>query len=183
MPNVEAALGPAVVQQALAALPADKRAEAARLIHIASFDAPFDLDGWDGYPAARARFDAMLERLPAGNPIVVSGDSHAFWANQLQDIEGKRDLAVEFGTSAITSPSIGEAVGFQLGQVFMRQDREVTFCDQLAKGYIRLELTHEAAVGRMIAVDILAKPYQAHDLATWTLAPTPGPGVGKLRRS
>jgi alkaline phosphatase D len=183
MPDVEAVLGAATVERALAAMPEDKRVIATKMVQTASFGGPFDLDGWDGYPAARARFDDMVGRLPGGNAIVVSGDSHAFWANQLQDIDGKRDLAIEFGTSAITSPSIGEELGFQLGAVFMRQNREIAFCDQLAKGYVRLELTHEAAVGHMIAVSIDAKPYKAETLATWTLAPTPGPGVGKLRKS
>ena len=183
MPNVEAVIPPEMLQKALAAMPEAKRVEAMKLLHIASFDAPFDLDGWDGYPAARARFDALLARLPGGNPIVVSGDSHAFWANQLQDIDGKQNLAVEFGTSAITSPSIGEDVGFQLGAVFMQQNREISFCDQLAKGYVRLELTHAQATGTMVAVEIDRQPYAARPLATWTLAPTPEPGVGKLQRS
>ncbi len=147
-----------------------------------SYDQPFDLDGWNGYPAARARFDAMLERL-AGNVIVLSGDSHAFWANQLQDLGGARRLAAEFGTSAISSGSDGdEAGGFQLGEVFMKQNREVVFCDQLAKGYIRLTLTHDAATAEMIAVEIDRKPYAARVLARWGLSPTPGPGVGEIRR-
>lgn len=60
----------------------------------------------------------------------------------------------------------------------MAQNREVAFCDQLAKGYIRLELTPGAAIARMIAAPIDAKPYQAHELAAWRFKPTSGPGHG-----
>jgi alkaline phosphatase D len=166
----------------LAALPADQRAEVAQQIDIYSYDQPFDLDGWDGYPAARARFDAMLAQV-GGNVVVVSGDSHAFWTNQLRDAGGSRRLAAEFGTSAVTSPSMGdEAGGFQLGEVFMRQNPEVVFCDELAKGYIRLQLTHQAARADMIAVEIDRKPYAAKVLARWEIEPTAGPGIGEIRR-
>jgi alkaline phosphatase D len=168
----------------LARLPDARRKSAARLIDIASYDLPFDLDGWDGYPAARARMDAIFAEAGGGNAIVVSGDSHAFWVNELHDAAGKTRLAAEFGTSAITSPSIGEeAGGFQLGEVFMRQDPEVHFCDQLAKGYVRLTLRHDRAEGELIAVPIDAKPYTAEVLGTWRLKPTPGVGIAPLEKA
>jgi alkaline phosphatase D len=163
-------------------MPALIRPEAEKLIDVMSYDQPFDLDGWDGYPAARARFDGILKGLGGGNPIVVSGDSHAFWLNQLRDLSGGPTLAVEFGVSAITSPSIGEYAGFQLGDAFVAQKGEVTFCDQLAKGYVRLTLTHEAAQGELIAVPIMEKPYEASVLAAWRLRPTPGVGIGAIER-
>ncbi len=182
-PKIAEAIGPDALAKLLAAMPLERRAPAEKLIEIASYDQPFDLDGWDGYPAARTRFDTMVQGLGGGNVVVISGDSHAFWANRLQPQGGSAPLAVEFGTSAITSPSIAdEAGGFQLGPVFTAQNREVAFCDQLAKGCLRLELTPNSATARMIAVEIDAKPYRAHELAAWRLAPTPGPGVGPLQR-
>jgi len=112
----------------------------------------------------------------------VSGDSHAFWLSELREAQGGPALALEFGVSAITSPSIGEHAGFQLGDVFVAQKGEVQFCDQLAKGYVRLTLTHEAAHGEMVAVPITEKPYEARVLAAWRLRPTSGVGVGALER-
>jgi len=104
--------------------------------------------------------------------VIVWGDSHAFWANQLYDRAGKVRVALELGASA----------GFQLGAVFMVQNKAVLFCDQLRKGYIRLTLTPEAAQGEMISVPIDAKPYAAEVLASWKLRPTPGVGVGSVKR-
>ncbi len=71
-------------------------------------------------------------------------------------------MALEFGTRAITSPSVGHgAGGFQLGPVFMQQNPEVSFCDQLAKGYVRLTLRHDQAIGELVQVQIDARPYAA----------------------
>ncbi len=183
-PKVAPLIGEAGVAALLAKLPDSRRKEAAELIEISRYDMPFDLDGWDGYPAARARMDAIFEGAGGGNAIVVSGDSHAFWVNQLHDAAGEKRVALEFGTSAITSPSIGDgAGGFQLGPVFMQQSPEVTFCDQLAKGYVRLTLRHDQAVGELVQVQIDAKPYASSLLAAWRLRPTPGSGVGPVERA
>ena len=120
-PKITRFLGLEKLAAALATMAPAKRAEAEKFIGAMSFDQPFDLDGWDGYPAARARFDAIVERMGGGNVVVVSGDSHAFWANALHDASGARPLARKFGASAITSPSIGDGAGFQLGDVFTHQ--------------------------------------------------------------
>jgi alkaline phosphatase D len=183
-PNLLALAGPSVIEEMLAQLPEPRRKAAARFIDIASYDLPFDLDGWDGYPAARARMDAIFASAGGGNAIVVSGDSHAFWVNQLHDAAGRKRLAAEFGVSAVTSPSIGdEGGGFQLGEVFMHQDPEVSFCDQLAKGYVRLTLRPDVAVGELVQVPIDAKPYQAKVLGTWRLKPTQGVGIAPLEKA
>ena len=181
-PDLEAVTGRPGIEALLAKLPERQRAQAAQMVEIYSYDLPFDLDGWDGYPAARGRMDAIF-RSSGGNTVVVSGDSHAFWVNQLHDASGAQRVAAEFGTSSVTSPSLGdEAGGFQLGEVFMKQNREVMFCDQLAKGYVRLTLTHDAAVAEMVAVEIDRKPYASKILARWALSPTRGPGIGEIRR-
>jgi alkaline phosphatase D len=181
-PKLEQLVGRDGVEALLAKLPEPRRSQAALQIDIASYDLPFDLDGWDGYPAARARMDAIFQRA-AGNTVVVSGDSHAFWVNQLRDAPGAQRVAAEFGASSVTSPSLGDEIGgFQLGQVFMAQNPEVSFCDQLAKGYVRLTLTKAAAVGELIQVEIDRKPYRSGILGAWRLRPSQGPGVGPLER-
>ncbi len=183
-PKLAPLIGEAGIAALLAKLPDAGRKEAAELIELSRYDMPYDLDGWDGYPAARARMDAIFQGAGGGNAIVVSGDSHAFWVNQLHDQVGAQRVALEFGTSAITSPSIGDgAGGSQLGPVFMQQNPEVTFCDQLAKGYVRLTLRHDEAVGELVQVQIDAKPYASSILAAWRLRPTPGVGVGAVERA
>ena len=61
---------------------------------------PFNLDAWDGYPAARERL--LRSALDANaNLIVLSGDTHNAWAFDL-DLGGSA-AGVEFGR--VTSPA------------------------------------------------------------------------------
>src|SRR5262249_40406131 len=41
-------------------------------------------EAWDGYPAARQRLLSHLRDARIANPIVIGGDNHAFWANDLK---------------------------------------------------------------------------------------------------
>jgi len=59
------------------------------------------MDGWDGYAAARARLLEVVATPRLRNPLVISGDVHAFWAADLK-CEGKA-VATEFVGGAITS--------------------------------------------------------------------------------
>ena len=110
---------------------------------------PFNLDSWDGYPPARERLYDGFRRV-GSHPIVLSGDSHAAWSNDLYDDAGTL-VATEFGATAITSPSYGSLLP-GLGAVLAEQNREVMFCDQDAKGYILLTLTPERATAEHVAV-------------------------------
>ena len=128
---------------------------------------PYNTDAWDGYPAARERLYASF-RAAGSRPLVLAGDSHAFWANDLFD-DGKRLVGAEFGTSSITSPSVGDALGeLPLGKLLEAANEEVVFCDQKAKGYILLSLDRERARADYVAVStILAKPFQTRTLASF----------------
>lgn len=63
---------------------------------------PYNLDAWDGYAAAReALFGAA--RQHDRNLVVLSGDTHNAWANDLADAGGTA-VGVEFATPSVTSP-------------------------------------------------------------------------------
>ncbi|WP_336970739.1 alkaline phosphatase D family protein [Sphingobium aromaticiconvertens] len=131
---------------------------------------PFNLDAWDGYPAARERLYQSIRRAGA-HPLVLAGDSHAFWANQLTDDEGNR-VGVEFGTSSISSPSIGDTLPqIPLGSLLQKASPEVLFCDQRAKGYILLTLTPKQAVGEYVAMStIYDREGKSRSLARFAVA-------------
>jgi alkaline phosphatase D len=46
-------------------------------------DGRFWTDGWDGYPMARQQLFDTLHASRAGNPLVLSGDVHSFFACEL----------------------------------------------------------------------------------------------------
>lgn len=63
-------------------------------------------DGWDGYPATRDRMlDAIVDtRLT--NPVILSGDIHSFWANELKADPRdptSRTVAIEFVGGSISA--------------------------------------------------------------------------------
>jgi alkaline phosphatase D len=41
-------------------------------------------DDWDGYPAGRRRLLARIAQTKVSNPVVIGGDIHAFFANDLR---------------------------------------------------------------------------------------------------
>lgn len=74
---------------------------------------PINLDAWDGYPNARRRLLEMIQRENVNNLIVLTGDIHMSWVNDIpldlktynrQTREGS--VAVEFVTSAVSSPGL-----------------------------------------------------------------------------
>ncbi|WP_375402130.1 alkaline phosphatase D family protein [uncultured Sphingomonas sp.] len=138
---------------------------------VASYKAgiPFNMDSWDGYPPARERLYAGFERAGV-SPIVLSGDSHAAWANDLHDASGKL-VAAEFGTTAITSPSYGDLIP-GIGPMIADANPEVAFCDQKGKGFLLLTLTPTQAVAEFRAVStVTAKPFGTATVARYASRP------------
>jgi len=179
-PDLSTMASPQQVAGLLATLPAAVRARVSASIDLFKLGVPFNLDSWDGYPAGRERLYAAFAEAGV-QPIVLSGDSHAFWVDELKDAGGAR-RGVEFGTSSISSPSPGDAVPqIPLGTALMQANDEVVFCDQSAKGYILLTLTPDQAKAELRTVSTLfAKPYESGVLKTFTVkrgAVGPGPIV------
>jgi alkaline phosphatase D len=146
---------------------------------LAALGLPYNLDSWDGYPADRERVYAAFSAAKA-RPIVLSGDSHAFWANQLADASGKR-VAAEFGATGITSPGYGDAVpDAPVGQAFADANDEVLFNDSSAKGFVLLTLTRETARADMVAVSTIMEPaFETRTVASFTVA-AEADGVGPV---
>lgn len=164
-PDLNEVLG----ETGLAALPERSRAGARRYAEGVRGWGRISYDAWEGYPADRRRLYAAAAKAGA-NLIVLSGDSHAFWVNRLG--EGERRFGVEFGTTAVTSPSRGDAVpDVDLGALLQAGNRDVAFADQRSKGYLRLTLTREQAVAEMIHTGV-GRPFAARTVARYRLAKT-----------
>lgn len=62
-------------------------------------------DQWTGYPAARQRVLSMFRDQPGANVVVLTGDIHSSWANDLMVEPGAGNpVAVEFVAPSVTSP-------------------------------------------------------------------------------
>ncbi len=65
---------------------------------------PYNLDAWDGFSAER-ELVLNLAKENAANLVVVSGDTHNGWANQLSTANGEY-VGVEFAGSSVSSPGL-----------------------------------------------------------------------------
>jgi len=112
----------------------------------------FNLDSWDGYPAERERVYDLFERTQA-DVIVLSGDSHMAWINELH--RGDRRLALELSASTLTGPAMGLLLGAEgdaLGQQFVRDNRDVAWCDPLAVGFVAIAVTPASVEATFVSV-------------------------------
>jgi alkaline phosphatase D len=109
---------------------------------------PFNMDAWDGYPAARDRLYAAALEAHA-NLVVLSGDSHNAWACNL-DREGAR-VGVEMAGQSVTSPGAESTLGWiepgTLAKATVARNRQLQWCDTARRGYLAVELTPGAATG------------------------------------
>lgn len=145
--------------------------------HPASF-----LDTWDGYPVAR---DDLLRDLSqyAANPVVLSGDLHAALAGELALKDGARPVAVEFLTTAVSSPGIThglpEKSPHALERATLRQNPGLKFLDLDHRGWLCLTVTAQRCMADWHAVEGLQqREYRASLVASlWVDAGNIGAGL------
>ncbi len=85
---------------------------------------PYNLDAWDGYFYER---EVILGTAAAygKNLVVLSGDTHNSWANNLKDNSGN-NVGVEFATTSISSPGFEQSVGLPTMQASMQFEYAIT---------------------------------------------------------
>jgi alkaline phosphatase D len=114
----------------------------------------FNPDQWDGYAAARARVLDKLVSGGIGNVIVLTGDIHSSWGNELTGtpfnpttydaVTGAGSLAVEFVTPAVSSPGIDDAAQAEaLGGALRATHPHIKYVDLFHRGYGLLDVTPE----------------------------------------
>lgn len=110
----------------------------------------FSTDSWNGYPAARARFLSGLTEQGVSNPVVVSGDIHAFLAASHHRDPGDPDtpiVASEFVTSSISSQGVPQP----LTDARRTTNPSVLFANSERRGYLRLDVTRQRLQVDMVA--------------------------------
>ncbi|EIZ80060.1 alkaline phosphatase, putative [Novosphingobium sp. Rr 2-17] len=109
---------------------------------------PFNMDAWDGYPAARNRLLRAAQEADC-NLIVLSGDSHNAWGNDLS-VDGAA-AGVEYAGHSVTSPGYEDFLPKLAPADFARAMRSanpgLSFADTSRRGYVSLQLTPEAVRG------------------------------------
>ena len=125
---------------------------------------PFNLDAWDGYPAARERLYRMAREAGAQDLVVVTGDTHESWANDLFAEDGT-PMGVELGTTSVTSPGFTQYLGdaaFDYSLLMRKENKTVRYHDPLSHGYIALTFDGDEGRAEFVNVSTILSPtYQA----------------------
>ncbi len=101
----------------------------------------FWTDGWDGYPAARARLLNDVVQSRASNPLIISGDVHCTWVADLKtdfDDANSPVVASEFCGTSLTSqgPNVKQIAAALAENPHIRYGNG-------KRGYVSMEITRE----------------------------------------
>lgn len=139
-----------------------------QLIPFSQLGLPWNLDAWDGFPAARDRLYESAKEAGA-RLVTLTGDTHTAWANTLVD-EDDEQRGVEFGCTSVTSPGLGTYIKEvpDLGTQFADANDEVDFYDPFGSGWTLVTLTKdEARADYKKVTDVTAETYTASDVTTY----------------
>jgi len=117
----------------------------------------FSTDDWDGYPANRARLLKRLHETQVSNPVVVGGDIHSFFANDLRldpDDLASPIVATEFVGTSISS----YGPPFDVIAQALSDNPHVHFFESRRRGYVCVDLERTHMQVRMRAVSDATDP-------------------------
>lgn len=139
-----------------------------QLIPFSQLGLPWNLDAWDGFPAAR---DRLYESAKAAGArlVTLTGDTHTAWANTLVDADDEQ-RGVEFGCTSVTSPGFGTYMKDvpDLGEQFADANPEVDFYDPFGNGWTIVTLTaDEVRADYRKVSDVKAETFTASDVITY----------------
>lgn len=113
-------------------------------------------DAWNGYPAARTRLLQQLVDTRAANPVILSGDAHAF---AISDINLKPDdlstpvVASELLTTSISSDPPPEP----LIQAWLPENPNIRYATGRYRGYLRVDLQPERLQASLVGMRTVAE--------------------------
>jgi alkaline phosphatase D len=99
-------------------------------------------EDWNGYPVARRRLLEQIAETRLANPVVLGGDSHSFWANDLKlDFDDPKAavIASEFIGTSVTS----NGPPYEKFAAWLPDNPQVHFFDSRKRGYASAELRPE----------------------------------------
>lgn len=149
-------------------------------------DLPLNTDQWDGYPAERERFFETMEAVPARDFVVLTGDFHSSWANELPQetyLLDESTYGVEFVTPSVTSPGGDMMFGEAVAQF---ENPHCRYVDLRQHGYVVLDIRAEQVqADYFFTDDILSRNQYEHHATSWRVdkgdshlkeVPTPSSG-------
>ncbi|MFN4080106.1 MAG: alkaline phosphatase D family protein [Saprospiraceae bacterium] len=155
---------------------------------LLAFGQALNTDQWDGYPAQRQRLYDFFQQNGNDNVVVLTGDIHTAWANDLPlpgyaPATGANSAGVEFVATSISSAKFSVPGGPAIVQSL---NPHVKFVELTRYGYYILDLDPQRAQADYVFVNDVKQPtYAVETGPSWatlhgsrrltpaTLAPAP----------
>lgn len=143
--------------------------------------APYNLDAWDGYQAEREVVLGMARQLDK-NLVVLAGDTHNAWANNLKDMNGNQ-VGVEFATASVSSPGLEDYLGLPDAMIADAEQGISLLVDGLdylninQRGYMVVTFTQDEALSNWYFVDtVKSREYTVDSIRSAARKTLPGAG-------
>ncbi len=124
------------------------------------FGIPVNNDQWDGYPAERDSLYAHVVDNSIDNMVVLTGDIHTSWANDLpgdnyDSNTGAGSVGVEYVVTSVSTLSSPVPIP---GGIIGAVNPHIKYADLSQKGYLVLDLTATAAQSDWYYVSDISVP-------------------------
>lgn len=127
-----------------------------------------NMDQWDGYPAEREEILDFVEDEGIENLVVLTGDIHTSWANELHKSSGvltsgvlDDPLGVEFVTPSVTSPGFPDGAAQLVSAVLPVVNPHMKYTDLSNKGFILMDVNRQRAQAEYYYAADIADPAQS----------------------
>jgi len=117
----------------------------------------FWTDAWNGYPVARERLMKFISERHIANPVVLSGDIHAFVVSGLHLHPADLDspvVASEFVATSVSSDALAE----EHFEKIRKLNSNLLTATGLYRGYINLDITKDRLRADLVALDTVKTP-------------------------
>jgi alkaline phosphatase D len=114
----------------------------------------YNLDAWDGYPAAREKVLATAKALQK-RLVVLAGDTHNAWHSDLTLLNGSK-VGEEFATPGVSSPGLEEYLSIppaQTAAIFQGVIDTLRYAETQRRGFLLMTFTAESATGEWYFID------------------------------
>jgi alkaline phosphatase D len=131
----------------------------ARLDRTAGDAVQLSMDKWDGYDVERARLLKFFSEKRPSNPIVLAGDIHNNWVNDLHldaaDVQSPT-VGTEFVGTSVSTTGDGADITDPL-KAMVAENPWVKFCNN-QRGYVRCDLRKETLRADYRVVEFVTRP-------------------------
>jgi alkaline phosphatase D len=140
----------------------------------------FWTDAWDGYPAARKRLLASLQKNATPNPVIMGGDAHMFFISEIPldaDNPYSPVIATDLCGTSITSRTL--VPSWTLGAL-LNENPHIKYANTQYRGYTRITVTPRDMIVDLRGMETVETPDARCDTIASFIVEAGRPGPKRL---